>query len=83
MPDPLGLAEGVTLRVAPPLSEWQACTMLSLRDIINDDAPLVVAHADRFVEWGQDLLFRAVALFQAGLFSSGYAAFSLMTSRDS
>jgi beta-phosphoglucomutase-like phosphatase (HAD superfamily) len=56
-----GLPAGVALHVAPPLSEGQACTVLTLRDIINDDTPLVIANADQFVEWDPDLVFRAAA----------------------
>ena len=54
-----GLPPGVALHVAPALSEGQACTVLTLRDAINDDTPLVICNADQFVEWDPDLMYRA------------------------
>ena len=65
-----GLPPGVALHVAPPLSEGQACTVLALRDTINDDVPLVICNADQFVEWDPDLMYRAAthAAYDGALF---------------
>jgi HAD superfamily hydrolase (TIGR01509 family) len=54
-----GLPGGVTLHSLATLSEGQACTVLTLRDIINDDTPLLICNADQFVEWDPDLMYRA------------------------
>jgi HAD superfamily hydrolase (TIGR01509 family) len=54
-----GLPAGVTLHALTSLSEGQACTVLALRDVINDDTPLLICNADQFVEWDTDVMYRA------------------------
>ena len=50
---------GVHVHLAPPLSEGQACTVLSLRAIINCDTPLFICNADQILGWDADAIYRA------------------------
>ena len=50
---------GVHVHVVPSLSEGQACTVLTLRHIINCDTPLFICNADQFLGWDADAIYRA------------------------
>ena len=50
---------GVHVHTVPTLSEGQACTVLTLRDIINCDTPLFICNADQFLGWDADAIYRA------------------------
>ena len=50
---------GVVLHTVPALTEGPACTVLTLRDTINDDVPLLICNADQYLEWDVDLMYRA------------------------
>jgi HAD superfamily hydrolase (TIGR01509 family) len=43
--------KGIKIHTVPCLTEGAACTVLTIRDIINTDAPLVIANSDQFLEW--------------------------------
>ena len=36
------------------LTEGPACTVLTLKKIINDDIPLIIGNSDQFLEWNSD-----------------------------
>ncbi len=35
----------------PSLTEGPACTVLTLKDLINNDTPLMIANSDQYLEW--------------------------------
>ena len=49
----------VRLHTVPGLTEGPACTVLTLRDIINDDVPLMIGNSDQFLEWDSDAFYAA------------------------
>lgn len=49
----------VTLHTVPGLTEGPACTVLTLKDIINDDTPLMIGNSDQFLEWDSDAFYAA------------------------
>ena len=42
-------------------TEGAACTVLTSKDYINNDAPLVIANSDQFMEWNSNEFFYAMA----------------------
>lgn len=46
--------KGIHIHTVPKLTEGAACTVLTIRDIINTDAPLLIANSDQFLEWDAD-----------------------------
>lgn len=48
------------LHTVPALTEGAACTVLTVKDIINTDAPLVIANSDQFLEWDVDNFYRCL-----------------------
>ena len=50
----------ITIHTVPKLTEGAACTVLSIRDIINTDDPLVIANSDQFLEWDVDNFYLAL-----------------------
>lgn len=36
------------------LTEGPACTVLTLKNIINDDTPLIIGNSDQYLEWNSD-----------------------------
>jgi HAD superfamily hydrolase (TIGR01509 family) len=41
----------VRIHTVPALTEGAACTVLSIKSEINNDAPLVIANSDQYLEW--------------------------------
>jgi dTDP-glucose pyrophosphorylase len=46
--------------VCDKLTEGAACTTLLAKDLINNDAPLLIANSDQFLEWDQEEFWRLV-----------------------
>lgn len=38
----------------PTLTEGAACTVLTLKNIINDDVPLMIGNSDQYLQWDSD-----------------------------
>jgi HAD superfamily hydrolase (TIGR01509 family) len=49
----------VHLHTVPYLTEGAACTVLTLKDLINDDVPLCIGNSDQFLDWDADEFYRA------------------------
>jgi len=49
--------EGIHLHTVPCLTEGPACTVLTIKDIINTSSPLVIANSDQHLEWDSDALY--------------------------
>lgn len=49
--------KGIHIHTVPKLTEGAACTVLTIRDIINTDAPLIIANSDQFLEWDADSFY--------------------------
>jgi HAD superfamily hydrolase (TIGR01509 family) len=49
--------DGIQLHIVPALTEGPACTVLSVKDIINTGNPLVIANSDQHLEWDSDALY--------------------------
>ena len=49
----------VHLHTVPFLTEGAACTVLTLKEIINDDVPLCIGNSDQFLDWDVDEFYRA------------------------
>jgi len=47
----------IQLHIVPALTEGPACTVLSIKDIINTGNPLVIANSDQHMEWDSDALY--------------------------
>jgi beta-phosphoglucomutase-like phosphatase (HAD superfamily)/dTDP-glucose pyrophosphorylase len=47
----------IQLHIVPALTEGPACTVLSVKDIINTGNPLVIANSDQHLEWDSDALY--------------------------
>jgi beta-phosphoglucomutase-like phosphatase (HAD superfamily) len=43
----------------PILTEGAACTVLTLKNIINDDVPLMIGNSDQYLEWDSDEFYSA------------------------
>ena len=52
--------KGIHIHTVPGLTEGAACTVLTIRDIINTDAPLIIANSDQFLEWDADNFYLAL-----------------------
>ncbi len=52
--------KSITIHTVPKLTEGAACTVLSIRDIINTDDPLIIANSDQFLEWNVDNFYLAL-----------------------
>ena len=52
--------KSITIHTVPKLTEGAACTVLSIRDIINTDDPLIIANSDQFLEWDVDNFYLAL-----------------------
>jgi len=48
------------IHTVPALTEGAACTVLSIKDIINTSDPLVIANSDQFLEWDSDNFYRGL-----------------------
>jgi HAD superfamily hydrolase (TIGR01509 family) len=48
------------IHTVPALTEGAACTVLSIKDIINSHNPLVIANSDQFLEWDSDNFYRSL-----------------------
>jgi beta-phosphoglucomutase-like phosphatase (HAD superfamily)/dTDP-glucose pyrophosphorylase len=48
------------VHTVPYLTEGAACTVLTLKDAINNDTPLVIANSDQYLEWSVDDFYRAL-----------------------
>ena len=46
--------KGIHIHTVPKLTEGAACTVLTIRELINTDAPLLIANSDQFLEWDAD-----------------------------
>jgi HAD superfamily hydrolase (TIGR01509 family) len=51
------MTEGIHLHTIPALTEGPACTVLTIRDIINTSDPLLIANSDQHLEWDSDALY--------------------------
>jgi HAD superfamily hydrolase (TIGR01509 family) len=51
------MTEGIHLHTIPSLTEGPACTVLTIRDIINTSDPLLIANSDQHLEWDSDALY--------------------------
>ena len=49
----------VIVHVLDKVTEGAACTVLTLRDIVCDDVPLIIANCDQLLEWDADVFYRA------------------------
>jgi len=49
----------VYVHSVPELTEGSACTVLTIRKIINDDIPLVIGNSDQYLEWDSDSFYNA------------------------
>ena len=49
--------KGIHIHTVPKLTEGAACTVLTIRDIINTDEPLIIANSDQFLEWDADSFY--------------------------
>jgi len=49
--------EDIQIHIVPALTEGPACTVLSVKDIINTNNPLVIANSDQHLEWDSDALY--------------------------
>jgi HAD superfamily hydrolase (TIGR01509 family) len=47
----------IQLHIVPALTEGPACTVLSIKEIINNGNPLVIANSDQHLEWDSDTLY--------------------------
>lgn len=47
----------IHVRTVPSLTEGPACTVLSIKDIINNDNPLIIANSDQYLEWDSDTFY--------------------------
>jgi HAD superfamily hydrolase (TIGR01509 family) len=44
----------------PALTEGAACTVLTVKEYIDNDAPLVIANSDQYLEWEAEDFYRAL-----------------------
>lgn len=49
--------ERILIHTVPELTEGAACTVLTVKDYINTDAPLVVANSDQYLEWDAESFY--------------------------
>ena len=49
----------VHLHTVPFLTEGAACTVLTLKALIDDDVPLCIGNSDQFLDWDADDFYRA------------------------
>jgi dTDP-glucose pyrophosphorylase len=47
----------IQLHIVPVLTEGPACTVLSIKDLLNSGNPLVIANSDQHLEWDSDALY--------------------------
>jgi hypothetical protein len=47
----------IQLHIVPALTEGPACTVLSVKELINSGNPLVIANSDQHLEWDSDALY--------------------------
>jgi HAD superfamily hydrolase (TIGR01509 family) len=47
----------IHVHTVPGLTEGPACTVLSVKEIINVDYPLVIANSDQYLEWNVDAFY--------------------------
>ena len=47
----------IYLHTIPALTEGPACTVLTIKDIINTSCPLIIANSDQHLEWDSDTLY--------------------------
>ena len=47
----------IQLHIVPVLTEGPACTVLSVKELINSGNPLVIANSDQHLEWDSDALY--------------------------
>jgi HAD superfamily hydrolase (TIGR01509 family) len=45
------------LHTVPALTEGPACTVLTIKDILNTSNPLIIANSDQHLEWNSDALY--------------------------
>jgi HAD superfamily hydrolase (TIGR01509 family) len=58
--DELKEIENVHIHPIPSLTDGPACTVLSIRDILEkDDGPILIANSDQFLEWDFDEFLEA------------------------
>jgi HAD superfamily hydrolase (TIGR01509 family) len=48
------------IHTVPSLTEGAACTVLTVKDIINTSDPLIIANSDQFLEWDSDNFYRGL-----------------------
>jgi HAD superfamily hydrolase (TIGR01509 family) len=48
------------LHTVDTLTEGAACTVLTVKEYINTDEPLVIANSDQYVEWNADNFYRCL-----------------------
>lgn len=49
--------EGINIHTIDTLSEGPACTVLSIKEIINTSMPLIIANSDQHLEWDSDSFY--------------------------
>jgi HAD superfamily hydrolase (TIGR01509 family) len=49
------------LHTVPQLTEGAACTVLTVKDAINNDDPLVIANSDQYLDWDADNFYRCLS----------------------
>ena len=52
--------ERIKIHLVPGLTEGAACTVLSIKELINNDMPLVVANSDQYLEWDPHTFYMAL-----------------------
>lgn len=50
----------ILIHTVPALTDGAACTVLSVESEINNDAPLVIANSDQYLEWDVANFYRAL-----------------------
>jgi HAD superfamily hydrolase (TIGR01509 family) len=50
----------IQIHTVPALTEGAACTVLSIKEVINNDAPLVIANSDQYLEWDVANFYRCL-----------------------
>jgi beta-phosphoglucomutase-like phosphatase (HAD superfamily)/dTDP-glucose pyrophosphorylase len=58
--DSLKDSSRIHIHVVEKLTEGAACTVLTLKDHINNDFPLVIANSDQYLEWSADDFYRCL-----------------------
>jgi hypothetical protein len=50
----------IRIHTVPTLTEGAACTVLSIKSELNNDAPLVIANSDQYLEWDVANFYRCL-----------------------